>query len=66
MISHGVDGLLVANGDVAALAAAICALIEDEPLRRRLGAAAVRKAETFGLDAVGARWEALIARVTDG
>jgi glycosyltransferase involved in cell wall biosynthesis len=66
MIAHGVDGLLVPNGDVAALAAAITALIEDEPLRRRLGAGAVRKAECFGLDAVGERWEALIARVTTG
>jgi glycosyltransferase involved in cell wall biosynthesis len=64
VIAHGVDGLLVPNGDVAGLARAIAALIEDEPLRRRLGAAAVCKAETFALATVGERWEALIARVT--
>jgi glycosyltransferase involved in cell wall biosynthesis len=66
VIAHGVDGLLVPNGDEAALGRAIAGLIEDAPLRRRLGAAAVRKAETFGIDAVGERWEALIARVTTG
>jgi glycosyltransferase involved in cell wall biosynthesis len=66
VIEHGVDGLLVANGNEAALGRAIAALIADEPLRRRLGAAALRKAEAFGLDAVGERWEALIAHVTTG
>jgi glycosyltransferase involved in cell wall biosynthesis len=66
VISHGVDGLLVANGDEAALGRAIAALIEDEPLRRRLGAAALRKAETFGLETVGERWEALITGLTTG
>jgi glycosyltransferase involved in cell wall biosynthesis len=66
VIAHGVDGLLVANGDEAALGRAIATLIEDEPLRRRLGAAAVRKAGTFGLDTVGERWEALITSLTTG
>ena len=66
VIEHGVDGLLVPNGDEAALGRAIAGLIEDAPQRGRLGAAAIRKAETFGLDAVGERWEALIARVTTG
>ena len=63
VIAHGVDGLLVANGDVGALGRAITALIEDEPLRRRLGDGAIRKAETFGREVVGACWDELIARV---
>ena len=66
VIEHGADGLLVQAGDVAALAQALCALIESEELRRRLGDAAARKAATYGIDAVGARWEALVARVTQG
>jgi glycosyltransferase involved in cell wall biosynthesis len=66
VIEHGVDGLLVEGGDVAALARAICALIESEELRRRLGEAATRKAAAYGIDIVGARWEALVARLTEG
>lgn len=36
-VTDGVGGLAVAPGDPAALAAAICRLLADEPLRRRLG-----------------------------
>jgi glycosyltransferase involved in cell wall biosynthesis len=64
VIDHGVDGLLVPAGDEAALARAICALIESAPLRRRLGEAAVRKASDYDLRAVAARWQALIEEVT--
>jgi glycosyltransferase involved in cell wall biosynthesis len=63
LIEHGVDGLLVPDGDEPALARAISAVIEDEALRRRLGAAAVRKAAAFGIDAVGERWDALVAEL---
>ena len=66
VIEDGIDGLLVPNGDEAALGRAIAALIEDEALRRRLGSAAIRKAEAFGRDAVGERWEALVARLAAG
>ena len=65
VIEHGVDGLLVPGGDVTALAHAICALIESEELRRRLGRAATRKAADYGLERVAARWEALVAGVTE-
>lgn len=40
MITHEVNGLLVAPGDVDGLAAAIARLMEDPQLRQRLGAAA--------------------------
>jgi glycosyltransferase involved in cell wall biosynthesis len=56
--------VLVRNGDVRGLAAAIVALIEDEAERRRLGAAATQKARTYGMDVVGARWDALVAELT--
>jgi glycosyltransferase involved in cell wall biosynthesis len=55
------NGLLVPHQDVDALAAAINEMIEDEELRRRCGAAARATAERYSLDAVGARWEALLA-----
>ena len=57
------NGLLVPLGDTSALAAALRELIEDEPLRRRLGAAAATSAREYGMDAVGPRWEALLETV---
>ena len=47
----GIEGRVVPVGDRAALTAALAALATDEPLRRRLGAAAGRRAATFP------RWE---------
>jgi glycosyltransferase involved in cell wall biosynthesis len=44
---HGAEGLAVPPGDRAALAAALRSLAADEPRRRRLGAAAERRAATF-------------------
>ena len=42
---HGETGLNVPTGDPAALAAALRRLVDDEPLRLRLGAAARRRYE---------------------
>lgn len=54
------NGLLVAPRDVDALAAAVCEMIEDEPLRRRCAAAAVLTAGAYDIAAIGPRWEALL------
>lgn len=52
IITHEVNGLLVAPGDVAALAAAIARLMSDPQLRQRLGSAARETIATgFSLDA---------------
>ena len=63
IITHGRDGLLVPNGDVAAFADGLRQLIADEDRRRRLGAAAVEKARTFDIAAIGPKWEALMDEV---
>ncbi|HEX2073284.1 MAG TPA: glycosyltransferase family 4 protein [Geodermatophilus sp.] len=43
----GEEGLVVPPGDVAALTEALRRMVDDEPLRARLGTAAARRAATF-------------------
>src|SRR5207244_11287463 len=54
------NGVLVAPEDTDALAGGIGALMEDEDLRRRCGAAAVETARAYTIDAIGPRWKALL------
>ena len=61
IIEDGRTGLLVPDGDEEALADALRRLIHDEPLRRRLGAAAAEAAVAYEIPAVGAQWDALLA-----
>ena len=44
VISNGEDGILVPPADPEAIAAAVCRLLDDETLRRRLGDAATKTA----------------------
>jgi len=44
IVRHGVTGLLAPVGDAAAFAVAVAALLDDPPLRRRLGREALRLA----------------------
>jgi glycosyltransferase involved in cell wall biosynthesis len=59
IISDGVDGLLVANQDVPALARALRRLADDTPLRSRLGQAATSVVERFSREAVYGQWRQL-------
>ena len=47
LVEHERTGLLVPTGDVAAFAAATGRLLEDQPLRQRLGSAARQRAESM-------------------
>ena len=59
-VSDGVNGLLVAPRDVAALAQALRSLIEDDALRQRLGRGArATIVERFSTDAVLGKLDAL-------
>ncbi|MGK5545650.1 glycosyltransferase family 4 protein [Streptomyces sp. URMC 127] len=50
IIAHGVDGRLVRPGDTDGLAAALCDLIRDAALRRRMGEAARQNSVRFAPD----------------
>ena len=61
---HGISGLIVPPGDVAALAAALSLLVEDEGLRRRLGEGARRRfQQEFSLERMTERVLAVYADV---
>jgi glycosyltransferase involved in cell wall biosynthesis len=63
MITDGVDGLLVAEGDVAAMSASIRQLIGDPRLRARMGAEGRRTAARYDQRSICARWEAVLAEL---
>ena len=63
IIRHGVDGLLVPNGDLAELAAAMDRLMSDNDERERLAAAASNVLERFGRDRIIGEWENLFASI---
>jgi glycosyltransferase involved in cell wall biosynthesis len=57
IVRHHVDGLLVPNGDVTAMAAAIQLLATDQELRERLANRASDVLSRFSLTEVMTRWE---------
>jgi glycosyltransferase involved in cell wall biosynthesis len=59
IVADGETGLLVPPGDAGALTGALQRLLGDADLRRALGAAAVIRAESFELDTVVTRLEAI-------
>jgi glycosyltransferase involved in cell wall biosynthesis len=62
-VVHGVTGLLVPHGDVAALAGALGRILGDPELRDRLGRQARSFAERFSWDASAEAMEGFLARV---
>ncbi len=60
MITHEEDGLLVPNGDVHALSAAMSRLMGSETLRKSLGEAAAKSARRFSRERVKAGWDEVV------
>jgi len=66
IIRHDIDGLLVRNGDIDALALAMDHLMRNEDDRARLASRAPEVLERFGSKMVLAMWEELFQQVTMG
>ncbi len=65
MIRHDLDGLLVPNQNLTALAEAMESLMSNEQKRQQLAAKAPEVIERFGLKAIIAQWEALIQKLME-
>lgn len=62
IVKEGINGYLCQPGDIDAMADRVGALLEDGPLRRRMGQAARRSVgEDFGFEAMVSRSQALYA-----
>lgn len=59
IVRTGENGILVPMGDTDAMAEAVCRLIEDEDLRRRLGEGAYASAQAFLPERVMDQWDSL-------
>lgn len=64
IITDGVDGLLVENGDIEGLAEKICYLIEHEDVRKEMGEQARINVERFKIEYVAAEWKELFESLT--
>ena len=61
IIRHGVNGLLVKNGDVQGLADAMMHLMADEQLRQRMSSEARKVVETYSEEVVMRKWVSLFS-----
>ena len=59
IIQHGVNGLLVKNGDIHGLADAMMHLMADEQLRQRMSSEARKVVETYSEEVVMRKWVSL-------
>ncbi|WP_088889150.1 glycosyltransferase family 4 protein [Leptolyngbya ohadii] len=63
LMRDGIDGIVVPNGDQAALAAAMSHLMSDDAKRKQFASRAPEVIERFSLDRIIDRWEELFAEV---
>ncbi len=59
IINDGANGFLVPEGDCTSLANRLCQLIEDENLRKQMGAAAKLASKRYDEEAIMNQWEEL-------
>ena len=61
IIRHGVNGLLVKNGDIQGLADAMMTLMGDETMRKRMSEEAKKVTETYSEEKVMGKWVSLFS-----
>jgi glycosyltransferase involved in cell wall biosynthesis len=66
LVVDGSTGILVPPGDVDALRRAMQALVDDPPLRARMGACGQARAKTFTAEIVASAWERVFEEVVHG
>ena len=59
IINNFKDGILVKSEDINELADKICFLIENENIRKEMGANAYKSSKKFTMEKISARWEQL-------
>ena len=63
LVVDGVNGRLVANKDSDGMVRALCDLIEDEELRRKLGEQAPAAVDGYDIESLAARWDEILRGV---
>lgn len=65
IITDGVDGLVIPDGDINAFADAMLQLMADDDKRRRMGRAATAVVDRYSEERVMLQWTALFEKLTD-
>lgn len=63
IIHDGVDGFLVKERDIFEFAKRVCQLIDDEPLRVKMGRAAIKSSQRYGAESIMPQWKKLFEEV---
>lgn len=65
VITDGIDGYIVEEGDIAALAAKLSEMMHDDKLRKSMGAAAFEASERFDEEIVMRQWHDMFNELTN-
>ena len=65
IIDDAYDGFLVKDGNIRLFAERLCHLIENEKLRKQFSKAAIEKANTFDVDIIMNKWQALFEQLNE-
>lgn len=64
IITDGIDGLLVENGNIGELAEKICYLIEHDEIRKQMGKRATENVKRFYIENIMPQWDQLFKTLT--